>query len=331
MPSHPTLRFFSPAKLNLHLEIFGKRDDGFHELETLMSTVSIHDAMRFTIGGEASLSRKPLILKCRWASGLNQQCKAVTGDRAARDFQAAKLLGDLPSGEKNLVWQTVGIMRDEIRNDESIGNESRDLSERCLSIELVKQIPSAAGLGGASSNSATTMLALNQLWKLNFSRQRLATIAARLGSDIPFFIYGGTAVCRGRGEKVSPVHRRQNLHAVVVRPPATLSTADVFRNLGKCPEAERVSIDAAVESFSSGTIGHAGSVMFNRLQKSAEDLCVWISRLKAEFDRIGITSHQLTGSGSCYFGVFANRQAALSVTHRLRQRGLGLVYACKSC
>src|SRR5690606_4305446 len=136
--------------------------------------------------------------RCQWA--------------AAAEAQAGRL-GDLPTDRSNLAVRAVELL------------QARAGIEAGATMRLVKRIPSAAGLGGGSSDAAAALMAANQAWGLNWSVSKLETLAGELGSDVPFFLTPGAAICRGRGERVEPLPRTMPLHVVVVRPPVGLSTA----------------------------------------------------------------------------------------------------------
>ncbi len=175
------------AKLNLVLEVLGRRPDGFHEVRTVLQTIDLADRLTF-----------------HPASGLNLEC-------------------DDPSlnGEANLVWQAAVSLA-----------KSCDIQPR-VHIHLEKHIPVAMGLGGGSSDAAATLIALNQLWKLNLSIQELSRIAAGLGSDVAFFLTGGTASAAGRGESVTPIRPLPSVPVTLICPTATFpdKTSRMFSRL----------------------------------------------------------------------------------------------------
>ena len=191
----------APAKLNLFFEVLARRGDGYHEIETLMVPIGLFDTLTACANptGEVRLT-------CHQA--------AVGADDAT--------FGTLPPERENLAWRAAQLLR------------QRAGVEQGISLELVKRIPSAAGLGGGSSDAAAALLAANALWNLDWTPAALAELAAELGSDVPFFLAGGAAICRGRGERVAAVGGLLPLHFVVVRPPVGLSTAEVY---GHCEVA----------------------------------------------------------------------------------------------
>src|SRR5262249_34945189 len=138
----------------------------------------------------------------------------------------------IPSDESNLVLRTVRAV---------LGQA--DDRPRGLRMRLEKRIPPGGGLGGGSSDAARTLLALNQLWRLGWSVEQLANIAASLGSDVPFFLHGPSSVCTGRGEIVRPIQRPKPRWAVLILPPYALSTQSVYRKFDELRCGERRSIE----------------------------------------------------------------------------------------
>lgn len=303
----------SPAKLNLFLEVLARRDDGYHEIETLMVPVAIFDTLRFS-----TISGNQVRLTCQWSYG--RKVRAETSTRAS--IRAAHVqdgsqspLGDLPTGADNIVLQAVDLLRQ--RANVNIG----------ATMQLRKRIPSAAGLGGASSNAAAALAAANAAWRLGWSHAQLAELSAELGSDIPFFFSGGAAICRGRGERIEPTDMPR-LHAVVVKPPDGLSTPKVYRAC-QVPAQPR-SAAALLDAGRRGESIELARETFNRLQEPARRLSPWIDRLANEFERLHCLGHQMSGSGSSYFGLCRNARHARRVASRLRAVGFATVYSTSS-
>lgn len=299
------VQVWAPAKLNLLLEVLAKRSDGFHEIVTLMTAIKIFDTLWLT-----PVSRGELELSCSWAAPMElvQQPKVAGGTPAS--------MGDLPEGQNNIVWRALALLR--ARSGVSQGAQVR----------LIKRIPSAAGLGGASSDAAAALLAANVAWRLDWSRSRLMELAAELGSDVPFFLGPPAAVCRGRGEIIDPVSDLAGLHLVVVRPPHGLSTPEVYQ---RCqPVADSVSVDALLSALRRGDLAGARPHLVNRLQGPAESLSPWVGRLRREFTDTECVAHQMSGSGTSYFGICRHERHARRVADRLRARAVGRVYCTQS-
>lgn len=309
----------APAKLNLLLEVLGKREDGFHEIETIMAPIGLFDTLEFTDQPAAA----GLSLACDWSCGLraknNLRPEAVgpANLRADATVSARHLAlgGELPEGTDNLVIRAV----ERVRAQAGIAQGAR--------LRLVKRIPAAAGLGGASSDAAAALVAANLVWRLGWSQQRLSQLAAELGSDVPFFLQGRTAICRGRGERIEPLAGIGPMHLVLVKPPVGLATPAVYRN---CRPAEDP-VDAArlIEGLRTCPT-RAARWMINRLQPAAERLTPWIDRLRTEFERLDCAGHQMTGSGTSYFGLCHSARHARRVAGQLLARRVGHVWAVRT-
>lgn len=294
----------APAKINLFLEVLGKRSDGYHELETVLVAVTLYDTLIFRPRRDARI-----VLEYRWADG----CSATETSRQRQsDGTCDAVFGDIPAGPENLVWRAIERLR------EAAGVESG------ASVQLVKRIPAAAGLGGASSDAAAALVAASEAWNLHWPRQRLTELAAELGSDVPFFLTSGAAVCRGRGERIEPL-MAPRLQAVVVRPPVGLSTPHVFRDCR--PVHQPVGAARLVAKLERGDANAVGQEMVNGLQSAAASLTPWIKTLEDEFQKQGVNGHQMSGSGSSYFGLCQTARQARRVAARLRGRNLGAVFA----
>lgn len=288
----------TPAKVNLFFEVLGKRDDGYHEVETLVAPIDLFDTLYFREQDDG-----PIQLRCCRASGF-----------AKRD---PHWFAGLPDGDENLVLRAVELLR------------RRSGERRGASIRLIKRIPTAAGLGGGSSDAAAALAAANAAWGLGWSWRELAQLGAELGSDVPLFFVGGPALCRGRGEQIEPVAPIGPLHVVLVRPPEGLSTAAVY---GACsPGKPARDVRPLLVALSRGEFSRAGRYLFNRLEEAAENLSPWIRRLRAEFDKTDCFAHQMSGSGTCYFGLCRHAGHARRIARRLSARGVGMAFALEGC
>jgi 4-diphosphocytidyl-2-C-methyl-D-erythritol kinase len=288
----------APAKLNLFFEVLGKRPDGYHEIETLMCPIDIFDTLHFREDNDGQVR-----LGCR--------CVGGPGGPQSRG------LADLPEGPKNLVVRAVELAR----RRAGITGGAR--------LTLVKRIPSAAGLGGGSSDAAAALAAANLGWRLGRSRDELMDWAAELGSDVPFFLADSSAVCRGRGEQVERVKAMGAMSFVVVYPPEGLSTAEVY---GHCRPAEDArSVQPLLRALQRGDWSESGRLLWNRLQPAAEELSPWVSRLRQAFTQLDCLGHGMSGSGSSYFGLFRHALHARRSARRLQAMRLGAVFAVRSC
>jgi 4-diphosphocytidyl-2-C-methyl-D-erythritol kinase len=161
--------------------------------------------------------------------------------------------------------------------------------------------------------------------------------AAELGSDVPFFLAGGAAICRGRGERVTLLDGLPRLNLVIAKPPAGVSTAAAFHTLRAppfSPDAAQDSqrrLEVLVDNLQRGRLARAASQMVNRLQDAAAGLCPAIERLGLAFTRCKCLGHQMTGSGSAYFGIASSARQARRVASLLSSWNVGTVFATASC
>jgi 4-diphosphocytidyl-2-C-methyl-D-erythritol kinase len=288
----------TPAKLNLFFEVLAKRSDGYHEIETLICPINLFDSVSFRPEANDRIE-----FDCTVARGFGENQPAN--------------LGRIPEGSDNLAVRAVDLLR------RRAGIRTGGF------LRLIKRIPAASGLGGGSSDAAAAFLAANLGWKLDWPSAELARLAAELGSDVPFFLAGGAAICRGRGERIEPLQNLAELHFVVVRPPEGLSTPAVY---GQCRPADGAnSVAPLVTALKKGNIGTAGRLLFNRLEPTASRLSSWITRLQRTFQQSDCSGHGMSGSGSAYFGLCRHAIHARRLARQLESRGVGCVFAARSC
>lgn len=182
----------APAKLNLMLHITGQREDGYHELQTIFQFIDFADELKFKLREDDSIVR---------------HCDNFS----------------VPENE-DIIVRAVVMLREKYRQS----NPSID-KKFGVEITLKKNIPMGAGLGGGSSDAATTLVALNKLWQLQFSIDDLAEIGLCLGADVPVFVRGFAAFAEGIGERLSPVSPQENWYVVLI-PPVHVSTKEIFCN-----------------------------------------------------------------------------------------------------
>jgi 4-diphosphocytidyl-2-C-methyl-D-erythritol kinase len=264
------------AKVNLTLEVLGRRADGYHELASVMQTISLHDTIAL---------------------------------RPAPDG-ARSLTCDLPAiaGDQNLVLRAAHALA------RAAGCPSG------VAIELHKETPLQAGLGGGSSDAASVLLALARLWEYELPADRLATLAADLGSDVPFFLAGGAALVTGRGEGVEPLPDPDPFWLVLLRPPVTIPTAAAYAALTPADFA-----DGSASAALAGALRGGQPMPLGRPVNSFERavLCDYppVVRAWEAFVAAGPPSVRLSGSGSTLFAPFATLAPAGEVWRRLRAEG----------
>lgn len=246
----------APAKLNLFLHITGRRDDGYHLLQTAFQFVDLCDYMQFTVNTDGRVDR----------------AVDLPGISAEEDIciKAAKLL-----------QQESGV---------SLG----------ATIALDKRIPVGGGLGGGSSNAATTLVALNSLWELDYPVDRLAGLGLRLGADVPVFVRGKAAWAEGVGEALEPLEQFPEPWYLIIAPPVHVSTAAVFQ----APELTRNCPPITIRHLLAQDCGNVcepvARTMFPEIARALD----WLA---AHADA------RLTGTGACVFGAFETKEQAEKV------------------
>lgn len=278
----------APAKINLYLDILGIRDDGFHEIETLMQSVSLADELTFTLDRdkERSVSLK------------------VEGNDA------------LPTDESNLIIRAVRAYE-----------EYRPINGR-LEIILKKRIPTEAGLGGGSADAAATLRALNNLSPDPLDDIELFFIAVSLGSDVPFCLRCGTHICRGRGELLSNVASIKGLNLVIVNSGERVSTPKAYSALdlafGDFKSVEgRADINSVAASLKNG----GSPKLFNIFEGVVLPTCPKATEAKKKLLSLGASCALMSGSGSTVFGIFENENAARAASDELSALGFGAFVA----
>ncbi len=298
----------APAKLNLFLDVLGRRGDGFHDLETLMVRVCLADHVSL-ISTSPNSSADP-----------GEIHLDVHGGWPIRSLSALPVI---PTGDDNLVVKALKLLQ------ERTGCPSG------ARVELIKRIPMAAGMGGGSSDAAAVLRLANRAWRIHWSDERLAALAAELGSDIPFFLSHGAAICRGRGEQVERLPPLPPLYFVIVKPTDALGAGEVYNAHDSIaeqnPPLARGQLNRLIANLYLGGWHDVGMWMHNRLQAAASRLSPCVEKLRRVFAEFDFIAHQLTGSGSAYFGICRHAAHARRLASIFRTRQLGLVYATRSC
>ncbi len=275
-----TITLTAPAKINLFLEVLGKRPDGYHELETVMQEIDLADTLRLEVT-----------------------------DRD-QDIELTCTEPDIPCDQDNLVWKAARIFQKET------GIKSG------VRVHLIKRIPVAAGLGGGSSDAATVLKGLNTLCNTDLSETRLMDMAARLGSDVPFFVKGGTALCKGRGEIVTPLEVKHRFSYILLYPNIRVSTAKVYNNLKIDLTREKKDVNFIVKALLSDSADSLNISLFNRLEEVALELYPELRRFKGLLESYLSDGVLLSGSGSAIYGHCENQREANNIKEALGKRGI---------
>ncbi len=268
------LRIAAPAKVNLFLEVLSRRNDGFHEIETLMVQVGLCDTL-----------------------SVEETAPAQVHLEVIKGGDCEEFGVQLPdSGRDNLVWRAAESLRQHTQ------------CPRGARIVLEKRIPIGAGLGGGSSDAAATLRLLNLLWQLALPTEELMSLAASLGSDVPFFLNGPVAWCRGRGERVEPFSGMFPCWFLLLSPAMLVSTARVYQHV-RIPEQPRSGSELVVR-LREKNVEALRSALFNRLEEAALLAYPQLRAIRETLDVCGLTHAQLSGSGGTLFAVFAVAEEA---------------------
>ncbi|MGK4592690.1 MULTISPECIES: 4-(cytidine 5'-diphospho)-2-C-methyl-D-erythritol kinase [Amycolatopsis] len=276
-----------PAKVNLHLSVGDVRPDGYHELVTVFQALSLTDEVTV----------------------------AVTEDPGVEVYGEGE--GTVPTGANNLAWKAAQALAAHVGKADG---------ESKVRVVLRKGIPVAGGMAGGSADAAATLVGLASLWKLDISRDELAGIAAKLGSDVPFALYGGTALGTGRGEQLVPVLSRHTFHWVLAFDQRGLSTPRVFGELDKLREEgspPRIgSHTPVVEALASGDPRQLALLLGNDLQAAAVSLRPGLRRTLRAGVNAGALAGTVSGSGPTCAFLCADAQSAVEVAAELSGAGV---------
>ncbi|MGR3293526.1 MAG: 4-(cytidine 5'-diphospho)-2-C-methyl-D-erythritol kinase [Candidatus Scalindua sp.] len=274
------------AKVNLFLEILGKRDDGYHEIETIMQEIDLADNLQF--------------------EEIHEGVKLECNDK------------NIPLNQDNLVCKAANIILKECG------------IKKGVLINLEKNIPVGAGLGGGSSDAAATLKALNLLWKVGLSDGDLMEFAAKLGSDIPFFIKGKTALCSGRGEMISPVEVRSRMDYLIIFPRVHINTETIYENLKIDLTKKRKDVSFFSDALKYSEVAGIAKSLFNRLEEVIFATYPDLLQVKSSLDTFDFCGLSISGSGSAFFGLCNDRHQAEVIKNKVELSGIGNVFVVRN-
>ena len=270
------------AKLNLTLEVLGRREDGYHEIKTIVQTIDLADRLEFFP-----------------SSHLQVECNDP-------------LLG----GQANLVWQAAQDLA------KAGGVEAR------ARVTIEKHIPTGMGLGGGSSDAACALVSLNQLWDLNLSLEDLAVIAAGIGSDVPFFLWGGTALAEGRGERVSPLPPLPALPVILICPDITLpdKTAAMYSKLTPASFSDGGVTRRMIQILAEGQfVGDSvGGLIQNAFEEVAWTAFPDFLPVREKLGQLAPGRFHLSGAGPALFALPSSESDRQEVADALQPYGVGV-------
>lgn len=253
----------APAKINLTLDTLYKRDDGYHEVEMIMTTIDLSDRLSFEKRNDSRI-----VLK------------------VDETF--------IPSDDRNLAYRAALLMKETYQIKQGV------------TITLEKNIPVAAGLAGGSSDAAATMRGMNRLFELNRSLDELSELSAAIGSDVPFCVYGTTALCKGRGEILEILPKTPSAWVIVAKPQAGLSTPEIYGGLD-LSQPFPVHTEQCLKAIEENDYDALCKSLSNRLEPVSMQLQPEIAKIKTNMLNNGANGALMSGSGPTVYG-FAQRE-----------------------
>ncbi|EGQ3676339.1 4-(cytidine 5'-diphospho)-2-C-methyl-D-erythritol kinase [Staphylococcus pseudintermedius] len=253
----------APAKINLTLDTLYKRDDGYHEVEMIMTTIDLSDRLSFEKRNDSRI-----VLK------------------VDETF--------IPSDDRNLAYRAALLMKETYQIKQGV------------TITLEKNIPVAAGLAGGSSDAAATMRGMNRLFELNRSLDELSELSAAIGSDVPFCVYGTTALCKGRGEILEILPKTPSAWVIVAKPQAGLSTPEIYGGLD-LSQPFPVHTEQCLKAIEENDYDALCKSLSNRLEPVSMQLQSEIAKIKTNMLNNGADGALMSGSGPTVYG-FAQRE-----------------------
>lgn len=262
----------SPAKVNLSLEVLGRRSDGYHSIRSILAPITLHDTVTLTPGGRKFV------------------------------FHGGQ---GTPKDESNLAWRAAKIL-------------TRETGVRHgLEIRIVKRIPVAAGLGGGSSNAATVLTALNDLWDLHLPPAKLEKLGLEIGSDVPFFVRGGVCLAGGRGEQLDLLPAQGTFELVLLHPAEKVSSKWAYENIPADHARAGGATSMVKVALASGRPELLAANLVNDLEPGVAKAHPVVAEAKRKLKAAGALGALMSGSGPTVFGVAPDPETADAIAAKV--------------
>ncbi|MBR5633345.1 MAG: 4-(cytidine 5'-diphospho)-2-C-methyl-D-erythritol kinase [Clostridia bacterium] len=287
------MRIPAYAKINLFLDVMEKREDGFHNIKSIMHRVTLCDYL---------------------------SCEKALGDESFISVTCPK--AEIPQGEGNLVWRAAKLFFDTF-----------GITDYKVNFVIEKHIPMAAGLAGGSADAAAALLLLNELYEVNASAEKLCEIGAILGSDVPFCIDGVTSITTGRGEIMEKIDCRPDFIFVVAKGGEGISTPRAYRQIdemyGDTLSDDFGDLNGAIDAVSAGDAQALAKYAYNTFESVVLPIHSEASAAKKTMLDNGAIFSMLSGSGPSVFGIFNTVEEAERVSAVLKDKGYDS-HVCRS-
>ena len=273
-----TVTILAPAKINLYLNVAGKRPNGYHDIESVMQSISLFDTL--TVTKNEVKDENKISLESRGVS--------------------------IPTGENNLICRAAKAFF-----------EAQKMTSYDVAFSIEKKIPTEAGLGGGSADAAAALIALDRLYETNLSVDEMCGIGVKLGADVPFCIKKGTVTAEGIGEIMNPIAPMPKCTLVVAMPKGgKVSTTEAYRKIDALESGTDVIFNDFLEAMKNGDLTEVSAKMYNKFElvTPEETGSLALVRVMTELGAIG---SRMSGSGASVFGVFPDEKAAKAAYDKL--------------
>ena len=254
------MRIKAYAKVNISLDIVGKREDGYHLLEMIMQSIDLYDELNI------EKQNKGITIKCNKSY--------------------------VPTDERNLAYKAAKLFMEKYNIKSGIN------------ISINKNIPVCAGLAGGSTDGAAVLKAMNKIFKVNASDIELMELGLKLGADVPYCIKGGTALCKGIGEDVTPLKSFKDKIVVLVKPPFGVSTKSVYQDFDISKVKSHPNTKALIKAIEEKDLRLVSNNMKNLLENVTLRKHKVLINIKEDMKKLGATGAMMSGSGPTVFAFF---------------------------
>ncbi|WP_326511687.1 4-(cytidine 5'-diphospho)-2-C-methyl-D-erythritol kinase [Clostridium intestinale] len=265
------------GKINIALEVVGKREDGYHLLRMIMQNIDLYDLIEIN-------------------------------EKRSNDITIECNKPYVPKDDRNLAYKAARLFMDTYKIN------------RGIHIDIIKNIPVAAGLAGGSTNAAAVLKALNEMFDVGASEQDLMDLGVKLGADIPYCIKGGTCLCEGIGEKISELKSFKDKILVLVKPPFGVSTKDVYGAIDINKIFKKVLVNELIEAIEKDDLLFVAQNMKNHLENVTLRRHPLIIKIKEDMMKMGSIGSMMSGSGPTVFGFFDDMLKAQSCYERMKKQ-----------
>lgn len=265
------------GKINLSLDIVGKREDGYHLLEMVMQSLSLHDEVVIT----------------QIEKGIELTCNKSY----------------VPEDERNIAYKAAKLILEEKAIDKGVN------------IEIIKNIPVSAGLGGGSSNAAAVLQGINSLFNLEMEKEELMAMGLELGADVPYFFEGGTALVKGIGEEIIPLNPFKDQTILLIKPSFGVSTKEAYGLFSLDKVKRHVETNELIHALENVDYQRISYFQRNLLENVVLRKYPILKNIKKTLKRYGASSALMSGSGPTIYGIFENENAAENAATALDKGG----------